>query len=164
MGHPRVLFFDQWFVFHLLPRVPRPSFAWAGTLRFRSRLRWQVRRRALAQGLAAAVVRDEVHLLAFRAGALHVGKADARAMTTAQADVAILRPAEHPAEFAAQNTIGTAYDPFRHFLQTLLPLYCAGALEPDRWSGVVPTTLRTSGGRHGTISFRLDCLRRKIEH
>ena len=27
-----------------------------------------------------------------------------------------------------------------------------------------PNSLRTSGGRHGTTSFQLDCLRRKCEH
>jgi hypothetical protein len=49
-------------------------------------------------------------------------------MTTAQADVAVLRPAEHAAELAAQHTIGTAYDPFRHFSRTLLPrFYFSGA-------------------------------------
>lgn len=43
-------------------------------------------------------------------------------MTTAQADEAILGPSEHAAKLAAQYTIGTAYDPFRHFFRTLLPL------------------------------------------
>lgn len=117
------------------------------------RLRGKIRRGSLARGFTGrfttAAIRDHVHLLAFRAGALHVGKTRAGAMTTAQANVAVFRPAKHAAELAAQNTIGTAYDPFRHFSRTLLPL-TPGALDPGRRSRRV----RTRGGRRGTTSFR----------
>lgn len=84
----------------------------------------KVRRRPFTyRGRAMAAVGDHIHLLAFRAGALHVGKTKASAMTATQADEAVLRPAQHTAELAAQYTIGTAYDHFRHFLRTLLPLF-----------------------------------------
>jgi hypothetical protein len=88
-----------------------------------SRLSWEIRYRTLAPGFVTTAMRDSVHLLALRAGALHVGKTKAGAMTTAQADVTVLRSAEHATELAAQDTIGTAYDHFRHFLRTLLPLF-----------------------------------------
>lgn len=90
-----------------------------------------VRRRALAFRFGATVVGDHVHLLALRAGALRVGETKACAMATAEADVTILRPAEHAAEFAAQNTIGTAHDHFRHFLRTLLPSCLAHRTQLD---------------------------------
>jgi hypothetical protein len=80
-----------------------------------------VRSGALSRRFLSAVVGDHVHLLALRTGTLHVGGTQAGAMATAEADATILRPAEHAAELAAQNTIGTAHDHFRHFLPTLLP-------------------------------------------
>jgi hypothetical protein len=78
--------------------------------------------RTLANGFATTAVRDEIHLLALRAGAFHIREAMAGPVTTAQANVAFFRSSKHATKLAACDTIGTAYDPFRHFLRTLLPL------------------------------------------
>lgn len=83
----------------------------------------KIRHWALAQRVATAAVGDHIHLLTLRARTLHVRKAEAGTVTTAQANVAILRPAEHAPELAAQNTIRTAYDRIGHLLRTLLPLF-----------------------------------------
>ncbi len=92
-----------------------------------SRLRWNIRCGTFARGLTTAAVGDHVHLLTLRAGTLYIRGAHAGPMTTAQADVTVLRPAKHATKLAAQHTIGTAYDPFRHFLRILLPLFISWA-------------------------------------
>jgi hypothetical protein len=127
-----------------------------------SRLGGNVRRRTLAHGLATAAVGDPVHLLALRAGALYIGKSEAGAVTTTQTDVARLRSLEHAAEFAAQNTIGTAHDHFRHFLRSLLPLSLA---HENQIAGRVRRP-RSGLAGEGMERIRSDsiALRRKFEH
>jgi hypothetical protein len=101
-------------------------------------------------------MRDRIHLLTLWAGALNIGESKACVMTAAQADVGRLRPAEHAAELAPENTIGTAYDPFGHFSYELSFPSCL-APKP-RCRPMVPTA-PDEWGRHGTTTQ--PCLRRE---
>jgi hypothetical protein len=47
-----------------------------------SNLSGKIRCGTFANGLATAAMRDEIHLLAFRAGAFHIGEAMAGPVTT----------------------------------------------------------------------------------
>jgi hypothetical protein len=60
----------------------------------------KIRSGTLPNGFTSAAVRDQFHLLALRAGALQISEAVTRTMATAQADVAIFRPAQHAPELA----------------------------------------------------------------
>lgn len=64
-------------------------------------------------------------------------------VSTTQANVTRLGALEHAAELPAQNTIGTAYDPFGHFYEFSFPSRLALRIECRR---MLPTALRTSGG------------------
>jgi hypothetical protein len=123
----------------------------------------KVRVRALANRFAATAVRDEFHLLALRAGALHIGEAMAGPVTAAQADVAFFRSSKHATKLAACDTVGTTYDPFRHFYELSFPSLC-GVLEPDpRSADDASFTLRTSeGGTDDSVANQLR-LSRKVD-
>jgi hypothetical protein len=52
-------------------------------------------------------------------------------VTTAQANIAVFRPAQHAAKLAVQDTVGTAYN-FRHLLPFPLPSLCVyAAMVPE---------------------------------
>jgi hypothetical protein len=133
----------------------------SGFLQPTSRLCRQIRRVSFSRTLTPATVRDHVHLLALRAGALYVGKTKAGAMTTTQADVAVLRPSKHATEFAAQNTIRTAHDHFRHFFESSPSPLVWRTRNQNGCGSMTPTALRTSGGgtEHSVPTQR--CLRRE---
>ena len=123
------------------PTLAAQTTAGMGHGRILLRLRRKIWSGTFARGftgrLAAAAMGDQVHLLAFRAGALYVGKAETGPVATAQADVALLRAAKHAPELAVQHTVGTPYDPIRHLLRTLLPLFnFPGALELSSMSRI----------------------------